>query len=222
MKLRLPSPALVISCVALVVACTGTAVGAVVISNSSQVKNNTLTGSDIRNGTLRGIDIKKGSITSNRLSKGTQRLLRKGATGSSSGGSIVAYNAVRKAGATSGGGELVEGAKLTVPAGAYVITASTILSTFPPPVGLLDGLTPPRQSPTGRCVLDAAGDVTQSVQSVISNRLQAPATFHMQVTRTVGAPSDIVLQCGADLGFTLSESSIIALPVSSINLTNLP
>ena len=51
MKLRRPSPALVISCVALAVACTGTAVAATVITSSGQIKNGAVSGADIRNGT---------------------------------------------------------------------------------------------------------------------------------------------------------------------------
>lgn len=220
MKLRPPSPALVISCIALVVACAGTAFAATIITSSTQVKNGVLTGSDIKNGSISAADIRKGSITSNRLSNGTRRLLSRS---SASGGSGVAYHAVRKVGPENQPASvLVTGVTLNVPAGAYVVTASTIMSALPPPVGLLDGLVPQRASPTGRCVLDAAGDTTQAVQSVIDDRVQTPATFSMQLTRTVGGPSQFKLDCGADLPFTLTESSIIATPVSAINLSSQP
>ncbi len=67
MKLRRPSPALVISCIALVVACTGTAVGATLITSSSQIKNGAVTSGDIKNGSVQGADLKDGTITANKL-----------------------------------------------------------------------------------------------------------------------------------------------------------
>ena len=66
MKLRRPSPALVISIAALVAACAGSAVAATVIT-SAQIKNET----------IQNQDIKKGTIQSGRLSKGLQNILLK-------------------------------------------------------------------------------------------------------------------------------------------------
>ena len=41
----------------------------------------------------------------------------------------------------------------------------------------------------------------------------------MQLTRTVGAPTEIVLKCAAPISWRASESSIIATRVDSITLT---
>lgn len=95
MKLRRPSPALVISCIALTVACTGTAFAATIIRSSSQVKNNTLLSADIKDGSIQGRDIRNGTITVNKLKSGAR-----GLTGSSAGGGgpSTAFHVLRKAG----------------------------------------------------------------------------------------------------------------------------
>lgn len=93
MKLRRPSPALVISCIALVVACTGTAYAATIITSSAQIKNGAVTGADIRKGTIRSTDIAEGTILQNRLSKGVVRKLNGAA-----GGPSTAYHTIRRAG----------------------------------------------------------------------------------------------------------------------------
>jgi hypothetical protein len=108
MKLRRPSPALVISCIALVVACTGTAFAATLITSSSQIKNGIVSSADIRNGAVQGTDIKNGTITQNKLK-----------TPAPAGGPTTAYHAVRKAGPEGQPANVnVSVATLTVPAGA--------------------------------------------------------------------------------------------------------
>jgi hypothetical protein len=91
MKLRTPSPALVISIVALCVALGGSAYAATQITSK-----------EIRNGTIQNVDIKKGTIQSTRLSSGLQNILKKGSSlgGSSVGSSAgtVAQEAIRKSG----------------------------------------------------------------------------------------------------------------------------
>lgn len=216
MKLRRPSPALVISCIALIAACTGTAFAATIIKSSGQVKNNTLLSADIKDGSIRGRDIKNGSITANKLSKGARRV-----TGSSAaGGSAGAFQVVRKAGPENqppGVGITI--ATLSVPAGAYVVTASTVMTALPGPQ---NPLLPERSSPEGQCRLDLAGEATVSFQNVLVESKTAPATLYMQGTRTVGGPSEFVLTCGAGSPFRLSETSIIATRVGDIATTAIP
>ena len=212
MKLRRPSPALVISFVALVAACTGTAIAATVIKSSSQIKNGVILSADIKDGSLQGRDIKKGTITADKLK-----------TPPPAGGAAAAYHAIRKAGPEGSPANVnVKIATLTVPAGAYTITATTIMTALPGDQPLLAGLTGEGGAVGGRCRLDAAGDATESLQNIVVNGRGAPATLFMQTTRTVGAPSDIVLECSAGVPFRLSETSIIASTVSGINLTSLP
>jgi hypothetical protein len=56
-----PSPATVIACVALAVACTGTATAATLITGA-QIKNNSVTTKDVKNKSLRAGDFKPGTL----------------------------------------------------------------------------------------------------------------------------------------------------------------
>jgi hypothetical protein len=216
MKLRRPSPALVISCSALAVACTGTAVAATVITSSAQIKNGAVTGADIRNGTIRSGDIAKGTIQESRLSKGVVGKL----AGAAAGGGAAVFQAQRK---TGPGGQPasvgIKVASLSVPAGAYLVTASTVMTAQPGPQ---NSLLPERDSPAGRCRLDLAGDVTESQQNVVVNSKTAPSTFYMQGTRTVAGTSEFSLECAAGSPFSLSETSIIATKAGSLAVTQIP
>ncbi|MEY2517374.1 MAG: hypothetical protein QOJ89_4732, partial [bacterium] len=119
MKLRRPSPAIVISIAALVAACAGSAVAATVI-----------TGSQIKDGTIQSRDIKMGTIQSGRLSKGVQNLIFSKKTTAGSTGKI-AYEQVRKAGPENvPAGVMTRVTSMTVPAGAYVATANTVVTAF--------------------------------------------------------------------------------------------
>jgi hypothetical protein len=209
MKLRRPSPALVISCIALVAACAGTAYAATSITSSKQIRNNIILSADIKDGSVQGRDIKNGTITANKL--------KSAPTG---GGAPTAYHAIRKVGPLNAPPNVgVTVASLTVPAGAYTVTASSVMTANPGPQ---NPLLPEREAPDGLCRLDLAGDVTQSTQNVVVESKTAPATLFMQGTRTVGAESQFSLQCAAGNPFSLTETSIIATPVGKIALTALP
>src|SRR4051794_6963624 len=101
-----PSPSLVISIIALVVATAGTATAAgVLIRNSSQVKAGAISGSDIKNH----------AITTSKLSGGVTALIDQG---------VVATEAVRKSGPlVANGGQSLVVAMPNVPAGAYLFMA---------------------------------------------------------------------------------------------------
>jgi Collagen triple helix repeat (20 copies) len=64
MKIRIPSPAMVVALIALFVAMTGTAVAGVMI-----------TGANVKNESLTGLDILNGSVTTNEIRNGTLRLV---------------------------------------------------------------------------------------------------------------------------------------------------
>jgi hypothetical protein len=214
MKLRTPSPALVISIIALCVALGGSAYAATVITSKQ-----------IRNGSIQNVDIKKGTIQSTRLSSGVQKLLAKNGGSSLSGSSVggtgqTAYEAVRKSGPENvPANTIVTVATLTVPAGAYVITANTVMTAFTGTTNPLEALFGTNGSLTGTCTLDAAGVGDTSLQTIVVNDRQTPATLGMQETRTVAAPMDIRLDCSATIPWRLSETSIIATKVGSITLT---
>ena len=209
MKLRTPSPALVISIIALCVALGGSAYAATVITSK-----------DIRNGTIQGVDIKNGTILSSKFSKGTQNLLKAKSGGAAASTGKIAYEAVRKAGPENQpANTIVTAATLTVPAGAYAITANTVMTAFTGTTNPLEALFGSNGSLTGTCTLDAAGVTATALQTIAVNDRQTPATLGTQLTRTVGAPSDIKLNCSATIPWRLSETSIIATKVDSITLT---
>ena len=207
MKLRRPSPALVISIVALVAACAGSAVAATVITSSQ-----------IRNGTIQNIDIKAGTISSSKLTKGVQNILnRKPAAAPTN---KLAYEVVRKAGPENQPiNVLSRVTSLKVPAGAYAITANTIMTAFTGGTNPLEALLNSNASVGGACVLDAGGVSASALQTIAINDRQTPSTLGMQLTRTVGAPTEIVLKCTGGLPWRASESSIIATRVDSITQT---
>ena len=213
MKFRKPSPALAISIIALCVALGGTAYAATVITSK-----------EIRNGTIQNVDIKKGTIQSTRLSNGLQNILKKGSSlgGSSAAGSggRIAYEAIRKSGPENQpAGQVITVATRTIPAGAYVITANTVMTAFTGTTNILEALFNSNGSRGGTCTLDAAGVNATAFQTIAVNDRQTPATLGMQLTRTVGAPSEVRLMCAGDIPWRLSETSIIATRVGSVSVS---
>jgi hypothetical protein len=59
--MRRPSPSLIVSALALVVATGGTSYAAAMIT-SKDIKNNTITSQDVKNRSLKGVDLKKGVL----------------------------------------------------------------------------------------------------------------------------------------------------------------
>jgi hypothetical protein len=217
MKLRRPSPALVISMTALVAACAGSAYAATVITSSDQIRNGVILSSDIKNGSVQNVDIRKSTITETRLSAGLLKRID-GGPAPSSGGSI-AYEARRSTGPEGQPANVVvKVASLQVPAGAYLVTAKTVMTVLPDPQDPLQALVQANSVQGGRCKLDAAGDGDEALQNVLINQRQTPATLTMQLTRTVGAPSEFTLECSTAGSFPwrLSETSIIAVKLPSV------
>ena len=202
MKLRPPSPALIVSIVAVVIASTGSAVAATLI-----------TGKQIRNGSVTGADIKDGSLLSKELSKGSQNLLRDK-------GGRIAYEAIRKAGPEGVPvGVKARVASLTVPAGAYSVQANMVMTAFAGETNPLEALLGATGSLGGTCTLNAGGPAHSSTGTIVVNDRQTPTTFSMQLTRTVGAPTEFFLECAANAPWRASETSIIATSVGSVSLT---
>jgi hypothetical protein len=217
MKLGRPSPALVISIIALIVACTGTAFAATIINSSSQIKNGAVISADVKDGSLQSRDLRKGALTESRLSAGVVRKLSARAASSDA----TAFELVRKAGPEAQPANVgIRVATLPVPAGAYKVTAKTIMTALVPPQNPIETLLQNDAALGGRCRLDAAGDADESFMNIVITQRQTPATLTMQITRTVGEPADFTLDCAADVAWRLSETSIIATKVSNINRLN--
>lgn len=207
MKLRPPSPALAVSIVAVVIACTGSAVAATVITSKQ-----------IRNGTIQGVDIKKATITSSKLSKGTQNLLNTKSAAKPTG--RIAYETIRKAGPEGVPANVITRvATLTVPAGAYSVQANMVMTAFAGPTAPLEALLGANGSLGGTCTLNAGGPTHSSTGTVVVNNRQTPTTLSMQLTRTVGAPTEFALDCSSNAPWRASETSIIATSVDSVSLT---
>jgi hypothetical protein len=70
-----PSPALAVSVVALVIACSGTAVAASGWITGSDVKNGSLTGADVKTNSITGADIANGSVRGYEIKNGSLNLV---------------------------------------------------------------------------------------------------------------------------------------------------
>lgn len=217
MKLRRPSPALVVSIIALVVASAGTATAATLIG-SKQVRNNSLTTSDIKNKSLRGVDMRSGTITPTQLSKGTlQRIDKK--TGTVTTSTATGFEAIRKNGpsaqpANVGG----NAARLSLQPGAYVITAKTVLAGFLEG-NSLQNLLSSTESAAGACKLDVGGDADVAVGNVIAGNRPATTTLAMQLTRTLGGVTDAVVTCSSSVPVNVTNTTIIATKVATVART---
>ena len=207
MKLRPPSPALAVSIIAVVIACTGSAVAATVITSKQ-----------IRNGTIQNADIKDGTILSKKLSKGTQDLIKKKAGAAPTG--RIAHEVIRKSGPEGVPANVITRvATLTVPAGAYSVQANMVMTAFAGPTAPLEALLGANGSLSGTCSLNAGGPTHSSTGTVVVNDRQTPTTLSMQLTRTVGAPTEFALDCSSTAPWRGSETSIIATSVDSVSLT---
>jgi hypothetical protein len=216
MKIHRPSPALVISIVALVVALGGTATAAsVLIKNSSQIRSGAVNSGDIRNGSVQGVDIRSGAVgdrqlknnavTQDKLSASLRSSLRGGSSG------FTATEVVRKAGPDNQApGQRVVATMTQLPAGTYALYAKTTLSPIIDDQGLGELF---RQTKTGdgHCQLDAAGDVDDARTTILSPYSQHPSTVNLQMTRTIDTPIDVKLVCDSNIPWKASDTSIIAL-----------
>jgi len=214
MKTRAPSPALVISFIALLVAFTATAYAATKITKSSQIKNGIVSSSDIKNKTIKGKDIAKSTIDTTNLSKSTLKRIDKGPTGSESAVEVKRSNGPQNQPPNQGIKVLDE----TVPAGAYIVTAKVIQSAFP--AGGL--LTPQVVAAPGHCKLDAAGSVDDSSALVAASNVSVPGVHVMQITRTFSGSSNIALICDAGLPWSAKFATIIAHKVGTVSDSTVP
>ena len=218
MKISRPSPSLVISIIALIVACAGTAGAAgILIKNSSQVKSGAINGSDIANRSINGVDIANNTVGTRQLKDDvvTTDKLARSVRRSLTGTGFTATEAVRKAGPENQPAGQHKVATLTqLQPGVYAIFAKVILSPTTGDLGVLSELLKPIKSAGGHCILEAAGDVDDARDAIASPYAQTPATINMQMTRTIENPSDITVTCDAPVPWRASDTSIIALKLS--------
>ncbi len=212
MKLRLPSPAMVVSILALVVSLSGSAIAAkYLITSSKQVKTGSINSGDIANGSIKGGDIASGALTARELRADLRTSVERRE-------STSATEVVRAQGPTAtaenGGSQVVATLKSLAP-GSYLIMAKTALSSASEQQkGLLDAVLN-SETHLGKCTLDAAGTSDEQSGTIISPASKSPAPLSMQLTRTIASPINVVLRCESDTAWRAGGSSIVAIAVGS-------
>lgn len=218
MKLHRPSPALVVSIVALAVACGGTAVATtnVLIHSSSQIRNGAIRGHDIHHGTITARQIKRGSLTSKLFRDGT--ISGSSVDAPAAGGDSRALEAHRQAGPAVAGGGSAEVVRLDLAPGTYAVLAKVNLATSDKQVLLQGTRTVP-----GSCRLDVAGTGDYAEGPVETPFSGQVLNLHLQLTRTLAQAAPATLTCQADgISWRAADASIIALQVGSTARTEAP
>jgi len=218
---RRPSPAMVVSIIALVVATAGTATAArVLITSGTQVKTGVLSGSDIKNRSITASDIKSGTITSKQIRKGTltssafstdTRALLGGGSGA------TAQEVFRKQGPNNQPGNTA--ARVVTMSGLapgiYAIFGKVSMGSRVGDLGVLTELLKSNKTATGRCRLNAAGDEDSAVHPLATPYSELVSTFNTQITRTLSSPGNVYIQCEAPIAWGTSDASIIAIRLGS-------
>ncbi|MTD44192.1 hypothetical protein GKE82_07720 [Conexibacter sp. W3-3-2] len=215
MKISRPSPALIVSIVALVVACAGTATAAsVLIKNSSQIATGAVTSSDVKNGSLIGADLKNRTVTGSKIAANTigADKLAPVVRNTLQGQGLTGTEAVRKAGpenVAAGGATITRITQLQP--GTYFLAAKTTITGVAGDLGLGE-LLRPNKTASAECTLEVGGDVDKARTVVASPGAETPQTVNLQMTRTIGAPTDAILTCSVtNVPWRASDSSIVAL-----------
>ena len=209
MQSKRPSPALVVSIIALIVALSGTAVAAkFIITNSGQVKD----------GSLVGQDLAAGSVSKSRLSTGVQALLSRAPAAKAAGTQALEVHRLK-------GPDVADGSKaqvlsLDLPAGTYAVFAKATVEPFDYK-NLLDTLLQTPRTIAASCTLDVAGTGDYAIEPILSFGSANPATLNVQATRTLAQPGKATLTCGPDTAvhWAARDASIIALQVAGTQRT---
>lgn len=213
MQSRKPSPALVVSIIALVVALGGTAVAAkVLITSSSQIKNRT----------IRGVDLRDGAITKRQIATATYRTLT-ARSGGSSGSDAAAIEAHRLTGPDVPDGKSAQVIELALQPGVYAVFAKTTITPFVPS-NLFEELLGSNKVVSAECNLDVNGTGDFATQGVASRGAAGPATLNTQLTRTLDVPGKATLTCETSepIRWAAANSSIVAMKVGSTSRTEIP
>lgn len=212
MQAKRPSPALVVSIVALVVAMSGTAVAAkMLITSSSQIKN----------GSIRGIDLKNGTITKSKLAGSALDAISASDVQPAAGGSTAALEAHRLKGPDLPRGEESTVLELPLQPGVYAVFAKATVSPDRADNGLLQTLFREGRTVGGECRLDVAGTGDYAINAIAGFGSENPATLNLQATRTLDRPGTAVLKCGTSVPIhaAVADASIIAMKVGSSSRT---
>ncbi len=191
-----------VALLALFVALGGTATAAkILINNTNQIKNGTITRQDLAKDVINSGRIQDGAIKAQDLSAKVQ---------SSVGGQAL------EAHRQSGPDNVAENAGETVatldaiPAGSYVFIAKSTLTAPSQDNGILD----PGDSLGGHCELTVEDDNDEARALIGGPGANSPGTLNLQLSRTLGNGGDAKLECDVtNAPWRADDSSIIAIPV---------
>jgi hypothetical protein len=222
---RRPSPAMVVACIALLVALGGTSGAAVtnVPDNSvgtNKIKNNAVTTPKIKNNAVTAPKIAANAVTAPKIASnavGGAKIAANAVTGAKvADGSLAAADLAAGTIPTSNAfarfnngpvvvpSALAELTNLSIPQpGSYVISAKAVVSSG--------------GSNTVTCRLEAATDVDESQTTVGAS---SPQTISNLVVHTFAAAGSVSFRCGRDGVLVASASSIKVVAISVGNLTN--
>jgi hypothetical protein len=215
MRNRTPSPATVISLIALVLSMAGTAAAAkVLITSSSQIKDGAVTGKDVKDATLTAPDVKANAIDGTKVKNGSLGLedLEGPARAALQASETQALEAFRKDGPS--GQEKAKTARVAtlanIPPGTYAIFAKTIITPDAPDSGFFgQGATV-----NGHCVLDAGGDKDDARAFLGSPGGISPGNLNAQITRSFGSTGSASFDCDVNISkWKASDTTIIAIRV---------
>ena len=207
MRGRRPSPALVVSIIALVMATAGTATAAkVLVSSSSQIKKGVVNSGDVKDGSLSSRDVRDGSIQVGNLEPAARAAI--------SGSQTSALEVFRKegpSGVPKGTTRRVATIANLEP-GVYAIFAKTVMSVANEPTNEFFNT---GNNASGHCVLDAGGDKDEVRAIVAGPGFNAPAHLGAQVTRTFGSPGTVTFDCDSpERQWRTDATTIIAIRVA--------
>ena len=206
MRGRRPSPALIVSIIALVMATAGTATAAkVMITNSKQIKKGVVNSGDVRDGALSGKDIRDGSIEVGELESSARAAI--------TGAQTSAVEVFRKSGPQAvPKGEVRRVATVaSLEPGVYAIFAKTVMTLGEGETTILGNET----GGSGHCVLKAGEDRDESRTMLASPGYNAPGQISAQITSTFGSPGTVALECDSpDREWQATDTSIIAVRVA--------
>lgn len=215
-KFRRPSPALVVSIIALVMATAGTATAArVLITSSKQIKKNSVNGGDVADGSLSSRDLRKSTIDADAIKNGAVGTdeLSTSARQAITSAQLTAFEAFRKAGPEAQTQNTMARVVTlsNLEPGVYAIFAKSMITVVRANNQLLNA----DQSQSAHCVLDAQGDKDEARQFLGAVGGSAPSELNMQITRTFGSTGQVTMECTSDaLEWRASDSTIIALKVA--------
>ena len=213
---RRPSPALIVSIIALVMATAGTATAAkVLITSSSQIKRGAVNGGDVADGSLSERDFKKETVDADVIRNGTvgPDELTVATRQALTGATTSATEAFRKAGPS---GQPADKSTRVITfsnlePGIYAIFGKTVIALDSNDAGLLGQ----GQSASAHCVLNASGDSDEARTLLGSPGSLSPSEVNTQITRTFSETGTVTMDCDAGPGpWTATDSSIIAIKVA--------